>query len=417
MRKTREGAAAPAGRGAVLVAGIICLFTTACGTSGPADKTATAEPVNEAPGAPEVVLNAAEQQEAGIVVERVRIRSLPEVVRATGRITINENRTWRVGALTGGRVVKVLAQAGDTVQKGDVLARIFSHETHEARAAYRRAISELDRLKAALAYAQSVESRTKRLFELKAASEQQLEQARVELRTAEAAVANGEVELERTRSHLRDFLHVPVDISAEQEHRSANGADLIPVLSPANGTLLKRNITSGTVVEISEELFVITDLDTLWVMTAVAEEHLASLRIGMPATVRVQAYPGRGFEGSLTRLDTELDPTTRTISARVEVPNPRHLLMPEMYATVEMKLHNRREAIFIPEVAIQEVDAQNAVFVRAGAGRFVPRRVLTEPAAGGNVEIVEGLQPGEEVVVAGSFLLKSQLLKATLAEE
>jgi len=388
-----------------------------CGSQEAASESTVAAAAVEPPEAGVVHIDPDLQKEVGIAVERVERRALPEVIRATGRITINENRTWRVGAVTEGRIVQLFAREGDMVERGQILARMHSHDIHEARAEYRRAVAELDRLKANVAYARSVRDRTKRLYELKAASLQQLEQAEAELNNAETALAHGEVELIRTRTHLESFLGVPADVPENYRHDDENIYDLVPIAAPAGGTLLKRLITTGTVVAPSQELFVITDLSTLWMIAAVSEEHLSKLRLGMPVRIYVQAYPGRAFRGKLTKLGTELDPTTRTIMARVEVPNEEGLLKPEMYATAELELTDTREALFLPEVAVQEVDGAPTVFVRTAPDRFEPRQVTVAPASGGNVEVLSGLRPGEEVAVEGGFLLKSQLLKSTLAED
>jgi len=407
--------------------GWICMTSAAvlllggCGTGEP--PPAAAPPVQESTSREgsgnAITLSAGAQREAGVIVEAATVQSLPEVVRATGRITINENATWRVGAVTDGRIAELEVNEGDRIEKGQTLAGMFSHDTHESRAEYSKAVAELDRLKAGLEYARSVRDRTKRLYDLKAASLQQVEHSETGLRNAETALRNGEVELERTRIHLEEFLGIPADAPHQHPPGSHEDSehDNIPILAPATGTLLKRNVTVGAVVEPSADLFVITDLSTLWTMTAINEDYLSKLRIGMPVSIRVQAYPARSFRGRLAKLDTELDPTTRTIMGRVEVPNGQGLLKPEMYATVELELTGTREAIFIPEVAVQEVNGERTVFVQTAPGRFEPRMVSAAPGVGGNVEIVSGLAAGEEVAVGGSFLLKSQLLKSTLAEE
>ena len=400
---------------------VLPLFlVTGCGSEQAAPPAAAPVTVPAPAGKqPAVELSDAAQREAGIVTRTVSPEALPEVVHTTGRITINENRTWRVGAVTDGRIAELRATEGDRVKQGDVLAEMHSHDTHEARAEYRRAKAELDSLRANLKFAESTRDRTKRLYDLKAASLQQVEHAETELRSSETALRNGQVELERTRIHLEEFLGIPAEIpgdhllgSQQDEH-----LDHIPILAPAAGTLLKRNVTIGTVVEPSNDLFIITDLSTLWTMAAISEEYLPQVRIGMPAGIHVQAYPDRVFRGRLTQLDTELDPTTRTVMGRVETPDPGGLLKPEMYATVELELKNSREAIFIPEVAVQEVNGERTVFVKTAPESFEPRMVSTAPGIGGTVEVVSGLRPGDEVAVEGSFLLKTQLLKTTLAEE
>jgi cobalt-zinc-cadmium efflux system membrane fusion protein len=164
-------------------------------------------------------------------------------------------------------------------------------------------------------------------------------------------------------------------------------------------------------------MFTVADLSSLWMIAAVNEDSLSQLRVGQPARVYVQAYPERGFRGKVSRLDEELDPTTRTIKARVDLGNSGGLLKPEMYATAEIELGESAPALFVPQEAIQQVEGNTVVFVRRGADRFDPRPVTTGRTIGSSIEIERGLSAGEEVVTRGSFLVKSQLLKSTMAAE
>ena len=390
----------------------LILWSASCGGS-PEAVEAVIERASPPPSLKEVRLDAKAQREAGLASERAELRSLPEVLQTTGRITINEIRTWRIGAVTDGRITHIYANVGDRVEAGQVLARMYSHDIHEARAEYQRAVSELGRLKATLDFAHRQRERTRRLHELKAASLQQVEQAESEFKNAHAAVAHGEVELERTRRHLTDFLKVPTESPAGEHAEEA----LVPITSPAAGTLLQRHVSTGTVVERSSELFVITDLSTLWMIAAVSEEHLSRLRVGMPVRIQVQAYPDRTFPGRITRLGEELDPTTRTIMARVEVPNAGGLLKPEMYATGELELGASEPAIFVSQTALQEINGHSSVFVRSGEDRFEVRPVELGRLIGGSRQVTAGLKPDEWVVSKGSFILKSLFLQGSLAEE
>lgn len=396
-----------------LVAAICAAWGLSCGGRPPEAVEAVVQKASPPPSREEVTLDRKAQRDAGLAVVQAELRSLPEVLQATGRITLNENRTWRIGAVTDGRITHIYASAGDRVEAGQVLARMYSHDIHEARAEYQRAVSELDRLKANLDYARRVRERTRRLYELKAASLQQLEQAESEYKNAQAAVAHGEVELERTRRHLTDFLKVPIDVPAAEHEEQA----LVPITAPAAGTLLQRRVSIGTVVERSSELFVVTDLSTLWMIAAVSEEHLPRLRVGMPVRIQVQAYPDRSFPGKVARLAEELDPTTRTIMARVEIPNPSGLLKPEMYATAELELGGSEPAIFVPQTALQEINGHPSVFVRVSEERFEARPIELGRLIGSSRQVTSGLKAGELVVSQGSFILKSLMLQSALAEQ
>lgn len=360
----------------------------------------------------EVVLEEKALREASIVVEKVSVRSRPESIQASGRITVNEERTWRIGAVTNGRVVSILANAGDRVERGQVLARVHSHEVHESRAEYQKALAELARLKSAVSFAERSHNRARRLLELKAASVEQVEHAEAELRNARVALSNAEVEVNRTRAHLVEFLDVPAD----EARSSGDDHDQIPVRAPASGTLLARNVTPGTVVQPSNELFVLTDLATLWMIAAVNEEHLAKLRTGLAAHVEVQAFPGHNFPGRITKLGEELDATTRTLRVRIELPNRAWQLKPEMYATATIELGGSVPAMFVPQEAVQEIGGRPSVFVRTAPGRFQARPVSTGRTLGAYVETAGGLREGDEIATRGSFILKSQLMKSTLGE-
>jgi cobalt-zinc-cadmium efflux system membrane fusion protein len=396
----------------------LAVAALAAGCSRPAPEAAKTDAPKGESAAREVVLTDVMQREGKVEIETVSMRSVPRVVRASGRVTVNELRTWRVGAVTDGRVVRVYANPGDMVKQGDVLARMHSHDIHESRAHYRKALADLSRLKSAEAYALKVRDRMRRLYELKAASQEQVDHAESEYRNAQAATRQAEVELERTRLHLSEFLqiaperdHPPVD--HEEDH---GDEDLIPIKAPAAGVVLARNVTPGTVVSPSMDMFVITDLARIWVLASVNEEHLAKLRPGLPARVSVQAYPGRVFAGVLTKIGEELDPATRTIRARVEVPNESGQLKPEMYATVEILAGGTEPALLVPPSAPQEVGGQTAVFVHKGNGRFEVRPIATGRMVEGFIEVLAGLRDGERVVTRGAFVLKSQLLKSTLGE-
>jgi multidrug efflux pump subunit AcrA (membrane-fusion protein) len=111
-----------------------------------------------------------------------------------------------------------------------------------------------------------------------------------------------------------------------------------------------------------------------------------------------------------------LDPTTRTIQARVELPNAAGLLKPEMYGTADIAAGASQPGMFVPQAAVQELNGQPTVFVKKEGGRFEPRRVETGRTLDGRVEIRAGVRAGDVVVTKGSFLLKSQMLKSTMGE-
>lgn len=357
-----------------------------------------------------VLLPTAAQRDAGLEVRPVELRSIPQILHVTGRLALNENRTWRVGAVTDGRVVDVNANPGDIVSAGQVLARMHTHEIHDARAMYRKALADLSAAKQNEAYAVKARDREKRLYVLKAASLAQVENAEMLLKASQTASLNAASEVERTRRHLVDFL----DVGAE-DSKSAD-SDLIPIKSPASAIVLSRSVTPGTVVQPSTEAFVLSDLHYLWMIASVSEEYLPKLRIGMPVQVFVRAYGDHPFAAVIQHVGEVLDATTRTVMVRIEIPNQGGKLKPEMYAIGDIELGGSAPGMFIPESAPQEVNGQNSVFVRIDADHFQVRPIESGRSIEGALQVLQGLNPGDQVVTRGSFVLKSQLLKSSLSE-
>ena len=402
---------------------IALLLLAGCSKTSPPPAAATqqaASPPQSDSGPKVIELDAEARAQTRLVVGTVTTRSIPESVRAAGRLTTNENATWRVGAITEGRIIRVDVKIGDRVRKDQILARMHSHDIHEARAAYRRSLAEVTRLKANVEFARRTRDRMKRLQEMKAASVEQVDQTENEFKNSQVALSNAEIEMNRTRLHLVEFLGVSVEGPEEHGHGAAPEShveDLIPIRSPADGVVLTREVTPGVVVTASSDLFTISDLSTVWVIAAVQEESLSRLRVGMPAHVHVQAYPDRQFQGRVIRIDEKLDPETRTVSVRVAIENRAGLLKPEMYSSVDLDVGGTAPALFVPQAAVQDVKGQSLVFLENKPGSYTPRAVQTGRILDGLIQVTEGLKGGERVVAEGSFILKSQLLKASLEGE
>ncbi|MEZ5351763.1 MAG: efflux RND transporter periplasmic adaptor subunit [Bryobacteraceae bacterium] len=408
-------------RGLVMAQAAVLLLA-GCGEGpGPAPGTtveATSPPaVKQDHPSNEIHLTAAAVAEAGIRTQPAAVRAGYESIEATGRLTVNEDRTWRVGAVTEGRVTRVDARVGDRVTAGQTLAYLHTHDVHEARADYQKAKSEMTRLRSQEAHAIRVRDRARKLYELKAGSLEALEHAEVDVKDVQQRIVQSEAEIERVRTHLAEFLGVNPEEPDSHEPGKHDIEDWVPVRTPAAGVVVERNVSAGSVVPAAGSMFTVTDPSMLWMLASVGEEHYSLVRLGMAVAVRVQAHPGREFRGRVTKLGEQLDPETRTVQARIELANPTGLLKPEMYATAELRTAGRRDTLTVPESALQELKGQAVVFVDRGEGRFEAVAVETGGQSQGNVEIRGGLDAGDRVVVQGAFLVKSQLLKGSLEEE
>lgn len=341
---------------------------------------------------------------AGIATATVRPVARSEQLEAPGVLAIDATLTARIGATVDGKVLTVHAQVGDRVQAGQVLAEIHSRIVHEARAEYQKALAARRRAAAELTYAIEADERARRLFAEKAVSLQEVQRTRVDRDLAVQALDMAETEVRRARAVL-DNLGIA-------EGPEAGPEDRILVRSPITGAVLERHITDGTAVTVGTLLFVVSDLSNLWALAEVAETALPLLRPGAPVAVRVAAYPADTFAGTVVFVGDTLDPTTRRVTVRCSVPNQDGRLKPNMFATISFETTTTREVLAVPESAVQELHGTPAVFVTADGTTFTVRPVRVGARFDGHVEILGGLAAGERVAATGTFLLKSELVRA-----
>jgi multidrug efflux pump subunit AcrA (membrane-fusion protein) len=397
----------------LLISGLLFLASVCgCRGSAPSSEPATAKPADTRKDV--IVLSAAEQTAGKIDTQNVDETSAPDVIRVSGRIARADDRTWRVGVRTVGVVDSVLSTIGSSVKKGDIMARYHADEARELRAQYRRALADLRAAESAAATSQRTAERYQTLLGLKAASVQQVDQAQQDLAAAQAKLRDTQVEADRAKEALEHDLHVSAPTDAAGD---TSVEDEVPIIAPASGYVLEKNITPGKTVELSTDAFVIGDLSTVWMLAAVRQDQLASLRTGQTVTVSVPGLPGESFVGTIANLGQELDPQTRMMPVRISLPNANLRLKPEMLATADLPIGSSAPRVLVPSDAVQQVSGQDVVFVKTAADRFVLRAVRIGPTTGGRTPILEGLKAGEQIVTKGSFVLKSHLLRTSIEGE
>ncbi len=149
---------------------------------------------------------------------------------------------------------------------------------------------------------------------------------------------------------------------------------------------------------------------------AVNEADIAKIRLGLPVSVRTQAYPDDAFSGRITYVGAELDTQTRTLPTRVLISNRARKLHPGMFAEADIEQHGFRQTLFVPEEAIQDLNGGPVVFRRKDGNTFEPRPITIADRNGGRAEISAGLSEGDVIVSRGSFVLKSELLRSRIGE-
>jgi membrane fusion protein, heavy metal efflux system len=367
-------------------------------------------PAASAPPAGSVVLSPAAMREAGLRVEAAATATVRDTIEAPGVLALDERHTARIGSQVEGKVLEVFVEIGDRVSAGRELAHMISPVVHEAWAAYRKAIVERRRAESAVKLAVQQEERMKRLYAAKAVPLQELQRSTADRASAEDTLSLVEIEVRRAEEEME---HLGV---TNKEDPSGESGEQIPVKSPLAGVVLEKRITEGGAATPGAPLFVVSDLSSLWALAEIDETALPHVQTGQPVEVRVAAYPAERFAGTVSWVADMVNPKTRRVTVRCAVPNASGRLKPDMYATMALGASTERQVVLVPAEAVQEIDGKPALFVETASGRFVRRDVTVGPERDGRIQIRSGVSAGERVVVAGAFLLKSELLKSTTPE-
>jgi RND family efflux transporter MFP subunit len=318
---------------------------------------------------------------AGIQIETAELRDIPLKVYAAGDVAFNQKRLMNLTSRVAGRVENVFAFVGDRVKEGDLLLSLYSPDFLTSQAEFLQVGERLKRF------------------------------AKDNLRDEIPAAVSL---LDSARRKLL-FLGIKEDDLKElAETRQIK--PFLPVSAPFSGAIIESPIVRGDQIADGATLFKIADLSVLWAYVHLYEKDLFLIKPGMPALVRVQAYPDQVFQGTITLLNDVVDEKTRTVTGRVEVQNTRGLLKPGMYAQVEFVLPSSAKALLLPQAAVQDLEGKKVVFIPIGERSFRFQEVEVGQKLHDLIEVVKGLSAGDTYVRDG-FLLKSEYLKKNLEVE
>jgi cobalt-zinc-cadmium efflux system membrane fusion protein len=322
-----------------------------------------------------------------VTTAKAESRMAGERVSVPGELRVNEETYAEVAAPITARVVKVLVKAGDAVTAGQPLVELHSPDAGKARA-------EAQASSARVEVARKNLERRRELAEDRLVPEREVLEAEAALAEAQAASS--------------------VAIAASRPFGAAGGTGMT-LASPVAGTVIERTVVMGQLADPSKTLFRIGDLSKLWLVAHVFERDAVRVRAGTKATGSFAALPGIAVNATIAWIGREVDPRSRTIPVRLEVPNPDGALRPGMSATVSIPLGDGAgtgAVVAVPVAAVQRVGEEWAVFLPRGGGVFDVRPIGRGRDLGGEVEVLSGLLAGEEVVVDGAFLLKAESDKA-----
>jgi membrane fusion protein, copper/silver efflux system len=313
-------------------------------------------------------------QRIGVTTEKVEAKTISRAVRGVGTVQHDESLLTIVTVRSDGYIEQLFVnKTGQHVGKGDPLFRFYSPQIQLAQA---------DLVVAVRAHGR------------------------------DSGVGG---DLEGAMQKLRN-LDVP-DARIDEVRKTMTNPRTIDWVSPATGDVIEKNVIEGQRVVAGDELFRIADHSRMWVVAEVAESDIAMIAVGTHATVTLRAFPTEPHDGVVTFIYPEMmKPETRTVSVRIELPNPDGEMRVGMYADVVFHPDgDGAKVTAVPDSAIIDSGTRQVVLIAKGDGRFEPRAVKLGRRGEGYAEITEGIKPGEEVVTSANFLIDAESnLKAAL---
>lgn len=377
---------------------IVAIALTAC-QSGEDESVTPPVSVATPSAQPGVIeLEEARSTLAQLQTERVQFHPMQISLKAqAGKILPNENRLAHLSARVPGRIVAVYANLGDRVKSGDRLLLLDSPAVGEAQLEYRKT-------RTAVRVTEKALERARALLDRGAIGVGEYQRREADFENARADLYEAEEKL-----HLLGMTEREIERLGTEKLPHAEVAQVF-LRAPFSGEVIERNATMGEVIDPNKMLFTVADLSTLWVRADFPEQQAGRLLTGLGVEVRVTAYPDTVFRGVVTYVGAMVDPATRTVMARSDIPNLDRRLRPEMFAEVTL-ITPEQSVLSVPRAAVQQVGRRTMMFVVRGPRRFEPREVKTGETSKDYVEIKGGVEEGDEVVTQGSYALKSEALR------
>ncbi|MBD0679921.1 efflux RND transporter periplasmic adaptor subunit [Pseudomonas sp. PSB11] len=324
---------------------------------------------------------------AGIQLIEAGAQSINLGLPFPGEVRFDEDRTAHVVPRVPGVVESVSVNLGQSVKKGQLLAVISSQQISDQR-------SEQAAAQRRLALARTTYEREKQLWESKISAEQDFLQARQALQESEIALNNAQQK-----------------ISVLSGSMVATGGNRYELRAPFDGVVVEKHLTPGEVVDVTSNAFILSDLSRVWVTFGVSPKDLTKVQVGKPVTVSAPELNAE-VVGNVAYVGSLLGEQTRTATVRVTLENPQGAWRPGLFVNALVATDSREARVAVPETAIQTVEDKPTVFVRTDSG-FKAQAVELGSRADGQVEVTKGLESGVQVAAAGSYVLKSELGKAS----
>ncbi len=318
-------------------------------------------------------------------------------VTVAARVEVDETRVAKVGSPVMGRVSALMVREGQDVDKGELLALLSSTGLSAAQLEYLKALSQKQ-------LAQRAVERAQQLLKAEVIGVAELQRREAEFTQASAGLDGARVQLE--------LLGMTPE-AVEELSRTRTMGSVSRVVASMDGTVLARKITVGQVVEAAATIAEIADLSNVWLVADVPEPNAGRLREGQEVEADIAALPGEVLRGRLSFVSRTLNPETRTVEVRMDVPNQRGRLKPAMLATMKLKDQREKRQVVPASAVVREGD-EEMIFIERAPGVFALRAAKFGEEYDGKRVLVEGVNPGEKIVTAGAFHLNNERRRRTV---
>jgi membrane fusion protein, heavy metal efflux system len=364
----------------------LMMFVAACSKQNTAGKGT--EVYDTTSAAKPELFTVPQNQMSHVQVITVQPAAWPRVLRLTGAVAFNGFETTPVITQVGGPVSRILVSPGEQVRKQQPLLYVSSPDYSQLRANYLKS-------RDAHALAHKNYARAQDLYQHHAIAER-------DLQAAESAEVQAQADLTAAEQGLR-VLGIPKPDTLVENPTSPE----VPVIAPIAGEVVERLCSPGQVIQAGQtQCFTVSNMRTVWVLANVYENQLAYVHVGDPVTITTDAYKAE-FHGRISFMGAALDPTSRTLQARIDTTNINQLLKKDMFVTATVRAGQVNDALLVPDSAVLR-DAENKpyVYVESGNNQFARRSVEVADSHDGKTRIGSGLQPGDKVAGDGSLFLQ-----------
>jgi cobalt-zinc-cadmium efflux system membrane fusion protein len=369
---------------------IVATLLSSCGGQPPAG--ADLSSAKTAATATAAFFTVPAEQLAHLTIAPARKTSWSKVVRTTGTVDWDNDRTTQAITQVSGPITRIVVDTGTRVKAGDPLLYVASTDLTGAISTYRKAKSRFD-------LAGRTFNRTKDLVAHKAMSQRDYE-------SAEADYDDAATDLQAALQALK-ILGVREAEIAEAERQNVPIAPELVMRAPLGGTIVQKMVLPGQFIQAGTTLaFVITDTSTLWVQGHVNDKDIGSVQVGDQVEIRNASFPGT-FHGVISYIGDLIDPATRTTSVRIVTQNPGGLLKKDLFVDVVIRDRTTHEVLVVPTTAVL-YDDENLpfVFAQVSPGKFAQRLVKIGGQQGEDTQILDGVKAGDPVVTQGSVFLQ-----------